>query len=110
MGRLMEDSGFMERFVETHRQDRTLLEKLRDAFRELARKLTGKYRTLAGKAERRLTEAMEAAAKVVEMQSGQGYTGTNDTRYSLKEDIESGKARKESRVSYHFLFKNGFIT
>lgn len=46
-----------------HSEDRTMLEKLRDAIHELVQKLTGKTKKQAQTAERMLQEAFEAASR-----------------------------------------------
>ena len=104
VGRMMEDSGYLEEFIQSHRQDRTLLEKLRDAFRELGRKLSGRYRTLAGQVEKRLTAAMEAGVKATMSLHGESSDGTMDAaRYSLKdltEEEHGALLRYKSSESY----------
>lgn len=62
-GRMIEDGAVLDAFIERHRTDRTLLEKVRDAIRTLVRKLTGAERRQAKTAEGRLTKALEAAAR-----------------------------------------------
>lgn len=83
-GRMMEDGAFLDKFIQSHSADRTLLEKIRDAFRELVRKLTGAYKTQAGQVEHRLTKALEAAEKQVAKTKPAGYT--ESTKYSMKEE------------------------
>ena len=59
----MEDGALLDRFIRTNQGKPTLLEKLRDVFRSLADRLTGKYKSLARQAERRLEQALTAAAR-----------------------------------------------
>lgn len=94
VGSLLEDSGELERFISKHRDDRTLLEKLRDVIRELVQKLRGteQHKRLL-EVEQRLSETLDAAVKVVENRSEQDYTGANDTRYSMKEDSDNDQKR-----------------
>lgn len=62
-GRMIEDGKVLDDFIEKHRYDRTLLEKVRDAIRALISKLTGEERLKAQTAEGKLTAALEASAK-----------------------------------------------
>ncbi len=62
-GQLMNDTGVLDAFIERNRGNRTLLERLRDAFRALKDKLTGAERKRAETAEGRLSAALDAAAK-----------------------------------------------
>lgn len=99
-GRLLEDGALLDAFIEKHRSDRSLLEKLRDAIRTLLRKLTGKEKQLAQTAEGKLTAALEAAGRQAERLQGQQRNDTmGQTRNSLKEDLEYGR-RKESREDF----------
>lgn len=63
VGRMMEDGSYLDEFIRNHRKDKTVLEKLRDAFRALVDKLTGKAKRQAETAEGKLTAALEAAEK-----------------------------------------------
>lgn len=61
-GRMIEDSALLDQFIEKHRDNRSMLEKVRDAIRTLISKLTGAERRAAQTAEGKLTAALEAAA------------------------------------------------
>lgn len=61
-GRMIEDSALLDQFIEKHRDNRSMLEKVRDAIRALISKLTGAERRAAQTAEGKLTAALEAAA------------------------------------------------
>lgn len=61
-GRLIDDGKVLDDFIERHRDDRTLLQKVRDAIRSLIDKLTGAEKKKAQTAEGKLTAALEAAA------------------------------------------------
>lgn len=65
-GELIRDGQVMEDFIQRHRENRTLLEKLRDAIRGLISKLTGKEQQQVRTAEERLSAALDAAAKQAE--------------------------------------------
>lgn len=96
-GRLIDDGKVLDDFIERHRDDRTLLQKVRDAIRSLIDKLTGAEKKKAQTAEGKLTAALEAAA--LEAAARQAKTlqgeGGNDTmaatRNSLKEDGKDGQ-------------------
>lgn len=89
VGGLLEDSGELERFIRKHQDDRTLLQKLRDVFRDLGRKLRGsQYDKQIRNVEKRLSETLDAAVKAVEMRGQQAYTGRTEARNSLKEDAD----------------------
>lgn len=84
-GRLMEDGALLDRFIQANQGRRTLLEKLRDVFRSLADRLTGKYKSQARQAERRLEQALKAAGHQAEAMLGQKNTAQEGgVRYSLK--------------------------
>ena len=64
VGTLLENNGELERFIEKHRTDRTLLEKLRDIVRDIARKLKGTdQENQLNHVEKRLSETLDAAVK-----------------------------------------------
>ena len=64
IGTLLENSGELERFIEKHRADRTLLEKLRDIVRDIVRKLKGTdQENQLSHVEKRLSETLDAAVK-----------------------------------------------
>ena len=73
-GSLMEDGALLDRFIQANQGKRTLLEKLRDVFRSLADRLTGKYKGQARQAERRLEQALKAAESRAEAMLGQKNT------------------------------------
>lgn len=85
-GRLMEDGRLLDDFIQKNRKDRTLLEKLRDAFRSLISKLTGADKRRAQTAEGKLTAALEAAAKQAEsLQTNQNAAQTDgESKFSIK--------------------------
>ena len=64
-GRMIEDGAVLDDFIQRHRTDRTLLEKIRDAIRTIISKLTGAERRQAQTAEGRLSAALEASAENV---------------------------------------------
>ncbi len=88
-GLLMEHGKVLEDFIaEAQRRDnRTLLEKVRDLFRELAAKLTGKQREQAMTAEQALSKALMEAEKQAKKNAGKNKTAARsdgETRYSLR--------------------------
>ncbi|MBQ3022666.1 MAG: hypothetical protein IJD91_05040, partial [Clostridia bacterium] len=100
-GRMIEDSALLDQFIEKHRDNRSMLEKVRDAIRALISKLTGAERRAAQTAEGKLTAALEAAAKQAgTLQAGVDGDTMGATRNSLKEDLENGRARKEERAAF----------
>ncbi len=62
-GEMIANTDVLNEFIRKHSEDRTLLEKLRDAIREIVGKLTGKAKQQAQTAEGLLQQAFEAAAK-----------------------------------------------
>lgn len=90
-GRLIDDGKVLDDFIERHRDDRTLLQKVRDAIRSLIDKLTGAEKKKAQTAEGKLTAALEAAARQAKTLQGEGGNDTMAaTRHSMKEDGENG--------------------
>jgi hypothetical protein len=91
-GRLIDDGKVLDDFIERHRDDRTLLQKVRDAIRSLIDKLTGAEKKKAQTAEVKLTAALEAAARQAKTLQGEGGNDTMAaTRNSLKEDGKDGQ-------------------
>ena len=100
-GKLLEDGKLLDSFIEKHRDDRTLLEKVRDAIRAVVRRLTGAEKRQAQTAEEKLTAALEAGARQARRLQNRQSGGTMDsTRYSLKEEQNYGRAREESREDF----------
>lgn len=102
-GELFENSKALDSFIEQHRTDRTLLQKLRDAFRALWQKLTGKEKIQARTAEQKLTAALEAAAAQAEQnrQTAAKEEG-GEAKYSLKEYTDEEKQEHAKAALEHF--------
>lgn len=79
-GEMIANTDVLNEFIRRHSEDRTLLEKLRDAIREIVGKLTGKAKQQAQTAEGLLQQAFESAAKNSKNAAGEG-----GVRYSLNE-------------------------
>ncbi len=79
-GEMIANTDVLNEFIRRHSEDRTLLEKLRDAIREIVGKLTGKAKQQAQTAEGLLQQAFEAAAR-----SSKNTAGEGGVRYSLNE-------------------------
>lgn len=77
-GRMIDDSDVLDEFIEKHRDDRTLLQRIVDALRSLIQKLTGAERKKAETAEGKLLAALDAAAENAKTTSGE-----SGTRYSF---------------------------
>lgn len=91
-GRLIDDGKVLDDFIQRHRDDRTLLQKVRDAIRSLIDKLTGAEKKKAQTAEEKLTAALEAAARQAKTLQGEGGNDTMAaTRHSMKEDGKDGQ-------------------
>ena len=103
-GSLMEDGALLDRFIQANQGKRTLLWKLRDVFRSLADRLTGKYKSLARQAERRLEQALKAAARQAASLQGKAHGATmSETKLSLKnmnEDETAALLQYKSSDSY----------
>ena len=103
-GSLMEDGALLDRFIQANQGKRTLLWKLRDVFRSLADRLTGKYKDQARQAERRLEQALKAAARQAASLQGKAHGATmSETKLSLKnmnEDETAALLQYKSSDSY----------
>jgi len=103
-GSLMEDGALLDRFIQANQGKRTLLGKLRDVFRNLADRLTGKYKGQARQAERRLERALKAAARQAASLQGKAHGATmSETKLSLKnmnEDETAALLQYKSSDSY----------
>lgn len=110
-GRMIEDGQVLDNFIQRHRQDRTLLEKIRDAIRALVRKLTGAEKKAAQTAEGKLSAALDAAERQVErtsrealerQQSREGGQESGETRFSLKEYTDEERKFHAQKALEHF--------
>lgn len=79
-GEMIANTDVLNEFIRRHSEDRTLLEKLRDAIREIVGKLTGKAKQQAQTADGLLQQAFEAAA-----QNSKNAATEGGVRYSLNE-------------------------
>ena len=99
-GLLMDGGEVLDRFIEQHRSDRTLLQKMRDAIRSFIDKVTGKERKRLETAEGKLEAALNAAAKEVKaLQDKAGRDTMGAGKYSLKEDENNGTVRRNQTES-----------
>lgn len=87
-GQLMDGGAVLDEFIRAHRENKPLLEKLRDAIRSFLAKLTGREKKKAQTAEGKLTAALEAAAKEAKTLQGQSDNGKMAAKYSLKDLTE----------------------
>lgn len=79
-GDMIANTDVLSEFIRRHSEDRTMLQKLRDAIREIVGKLTGKAKQQAQTAEGLLQQAFEAAA-----QNSKNAATEGGVRYSLNE-------------------------
>ena len=79
-GEMIANTDVLSEFIRRHSEDRTMLQKLRDAIREIVGKLTGRAKKQAQTAEGLLQQAFEEAAKNSENAANEG-----GVRYSLNE-------------------------
>lgn len=86
-GEMIANTDVLNEFIRRHSEDRTLLEKLRDAIREIVGKLTGKAKQQAQTAEGLLQQAFEAAAKNSKNAAGEG----GKSRFEIK-TLDDGRS------------------
>ena len=86
-GEMIANTDVLNEFIRRHSEDRTLLEKLRDAIREIVGKLTGKAKKQAQTAEGLLQQAFEAAAK----SSKNAATEGGKARFEIK-TLDDGRS------------------
>lgn len=98
-GRMIEDGQVLDDFIQKHRQDRTLLERIRDAIRALVRKLTGAEKKAAQTAEGKLSAALEAAERQVE-RNAQERGGDRAERFSLKPTDSQGRELTPEQLEF----------
>lgn len=84
-GEMIANTDVLNEFIRRNSEDRTLLEKLRDAIREIVGKLTGKAKQQAQTAEGLLQQAFEAAA-----QNSKNAATEGGTRFDLKGKNKDG--------------------
>lgn len=100
-GEMIANTDVLNEFIRRHSEDRTLLEKLRDAIREIVGKLTGKAKQQAQTAEGLLQQAFEAAAKNSKNAATEGgtkrfmFAGEN-AKNADKEALNTAKEMEES--------------
>ena len=88
-GQLIEDQDLLKRFIRNNQQDRSLLQRLLDAVRSLAEKLTGRWKARARSAQTLLEQAVQAAAETVQTRTGQNESAAQEDgaeRFSIKYD------------------------
>lgn len=99
-GLMMDDGKVLDQFIEKHRTDRTLLQKIRDAIRSFIDKLTGKERKKAETTVGKLEAALDAAAKQARaLQDKAGRDTMDVARHSLKEDGDYGITEENHRAA-----------
>lgn len=99
-GLLMDGGEVLDRFIEKHRSDRSLLQKMKDAIRSFIDKVTGKERKRLETAEGKLEAALNAAAKEVKaLQKKTAGDTMGAGKYSLKEDGAGGRENETGRRS-----------
>ncbi|WP_318646873.1 LPD3 domain-containing protein [Oscillibacter hominis] len=88
-GHMIEDGKVLDEFIQQNKDNRTLLQKIRDAIRSLIGKLTGTEKYMAQIAEEKLAAALKAAAKQAEALNANKNAAQEDgaTRYSLNVDF-----------------------
>ena len=86
-GEMIANTDVLNEFIRRHSEDRTLLEKLRDAIREIVGKLTGKVKQQAQTAEGLLQQAFEAAAQ----NSKNAATESGEARFEIK-TLDDGRS------------------
>ena len=69
MGEMLQDGKILDDFIEAHRADKSLLRRMWEAVKSIARKLTGAEKRYARTAEGKLRAALDAAAEAAEMDS-----------------------------------------
>lgn len=100
-GEMIANTDVLNEFIRRHSEDRTLLEKLRDAIREIVGKLTGKAKQQAQTAEGLLQQAFEAAAQNGKNAATEGgtkrfmFAGEN-AKNADKEALNAAKEMEES--------------
>lgn len=114
-GEMIANTDVLNEFIRRHSEDRTLLEKLRDAIREIVGKLTGKAKQQAQTAEGLLQQAFEAAAQNSKNAAGEGgvrysieKTTDNKSFVEVDEDILDGVPKKDWVSTVKENLKNKF--
>lgn len=100
-GEMIANTDVLNEFIRRHSEDRTLLEKLRDAIREIVGKLTGKAKQQAQTAEGLLQQAFEAAA-----QNSKNAATEGGTRFMFAGE-NAANANKESLSTAKEMEKGG---
>ncbi len=114
-GEMIANTDVLNEFIRRRSEDRTLLEKLHDAIREIVGKLTGKAKQQAQTAEGLLQQAFEAAAQNSKNAAGEGgvrysieKTTDNKSFVEVDEDILDGVPKKDWVSTVKENLKNKF--
>lgn len=84
-GELIQNSDVLDDFIRKHGNNRTMLQKLRDAIHEIVGKLTGRAKRQAQTVEGKLQAAFESASRQAKTLQAEGGNDTMDVaRYSAK--------------------------
>ena len=82
-GQLVDSGEALDAFIRRHREDRTLLQRVRDAIRALIDKLRGAEKRKAQTAAGKLEAALQAATEQAKTLQAQSDDGTMAAKYSL---------------------------
>lgn len=87
-GELLQDGKMLDEFIAKHKENRTVLEKMLDAIRDLIRKLTGAEKRMAQTAEGKLMAALDKAEEqAVKIEKN---VKTAEVNTKMLEDVDVG--------------------
>ncbi len=99
-GRLLQEGRVLDEFIERHRTDRSMLEKLLEAIRGLISKLTGEEKRKAQTAEGKLLAALQEGSRQAKTGGGpESAVGTDGEKFSIKFDQQGAIAVLDEKVN-----------
>ncbi len=99
-GRLIRDRAVLETFIANNRENRSLLQRLLDAIRNMVRKLTGRQQAEARDAEQILLDALNAGAK------GKNKNTAQEDGERKRSIVELSDGRKYVQADRQVIFGN----
>ena len=90
VGRLLNDDKALGRFIDDNLGNRTMLEKIRDFFRDVAAALTGDEKARAERAMRRIEKALTETSKAAQKQAKELQSTENSTKANKNAAADGG--------------------
>ena len=107
LGDMLRDGRILDEFIEEHRQERGLLQRMWEGVKTLVRKLTGAEKRAAQSAEAKLRAALDAAATAARQEAG---AVVGDPSLQMAEEAAADYSLVEDRNTLDFLNGQEYVT